>query len=88
MAENARRVLKSTWSIATSGIAGPDGGTPEKPVGTVWIAVSGPAGTVARKFLFGNDRQRNIQKSATAALELLREQLISLPDNHSDKIVN
>ena len=76
MAEGARARLKSTWALATSGIAGPDGGTPEKPVGTVWIALAGPKGTIARKFQFGNDRERNIKKSAFAALDMLRMALI------------
>jgi nicotinamide-nucleotide amidase len=76
MAENARKKFGTTWALATSGIAGPDGGTPEKPVGTVWIALAGENGTEARKFAFGKDRLRNIQKSATAALEMLRAALI------------
>jgi len=72
MAEGAQKRLGTTWALATSGIAGPDGGTPEKPVGTVWIALAGPSGTSAKKFQFGNDRERNIKKSAFAALDMLR----------------
>lgn len=76
MAEGVRTRLKTTWALATSGIAGPDGGTPEKPVGTVWIALAGPSGTVAKKYQFGNDRDRNIKKSAFAALDMLRGALM------------
>lgn len=77
MAEGAKRVLATDCSIAVSGIAGPDGGTPDKPVGTIWMAVSTPMhGTVARKFLFGEHRERNIRRSAIAALDMLRKQLI------------
>jgi nicotinamide-nucleotide amidase len=76
MAENAREKFGTTWALATSGIAGPDGGTAEKPVGTVWIALAGENGTEAQKFAFGRERVRNIQKSATAALEMLRAALI------------
>jgi nicotinamide-nucleotide amidase len=76
MAEGARTRLNTTWSLATSGIAGPDGGTPDKPVGTVWIALAGPSGTIVKKFQFGNDRERNIKKSAFAALDMLRGALM------------
>ena len=76
MAMGARAHLKSTWALATTGIAGPDGGTEEKPVGTVWIALAGPAGCTAHKYQFGTDRSRNIKKSAFAALDMLRSALI------------
>lgn len=77
MAEGVKSRLKTDYSIATSGIAGPAGGTEEKPVGTVWIAVSGPKGTQAKKFLFGDVRERNISRSVTAALNMLRIELNS-----------
>jgi nicotinamide-nucleotide amidase len=73
MADQAKIKFHSDYSIATSGIAGPAGGTPEKPVGTVWIAVSSPEKTLALKFIFGDDRQRNIQMTAAAALNMLRK---------------
>lgn len=75
MAEGARRVLKTDYAIATSGIAGPTGGTEEKPVGTVWIAVATPNDTVAKKYQFGHNRERNIEMSANTALNMLRKQL-------------
>lgn len=76
MAEGARRELKTDYSIATSGVAGPTGGTDEKPVGTVWIAISGPKRTTAKKFKMGHNRQRNIEISANTALNLLRKELL------------
>lgn len=78
MALGAQRFLKTDYTIAVSGIAGPDGGTDEKPVGTVWIAVAGPEGVESRKFLFGDERMRNIQRSSTAALAMLREQILGV----------
>ena len=76
MAEGARKVLHSSYAIATSGVAGPTGGTDEKPVGTVWIAVAGPNGTVAKRHQFGFNRKRNIEMSANTALNMLRKELI------------
>lgn len=76
MAEGARNKLNADFAIATSGIAGPSGGTEEKPVGTVWIAVAGPDKTVAEKFVFGDNRERNIIRSSQTALQLLRRFLI------------
>jgi len=75
MAEGARRLLKTDFSLATSGIAGPDGGTGEKPVGLVWIAVSSDRGTVAEKHFFYLDRIANINRFSYAALNLLRKQI-------------
>ncbi len=76
MAAGARNYLKTDYALAVSGIAGPDGGTDDKPVGTVWIAVAGPQGIKSRKFLFGDERMRNIQRSSTAALGMLREVIL------------
>jgi nicotinamide-nucleotide amidase len=78
MAEGARKLLKTDWAVATTGIAGPDGGTVEKPVGTVWIAVASESGTVAEKHTFGTDRKVNIKRFSLAALNLLRKQIISV----------
>ena len=75
MAEGARTRSGATWSVAITGIAGPDGGTPDKPVGTVWLALSGPAGTSAVVKKFRGDRGQVRMQSAFSALQLLREAL-------------
>lgn len=72
MAEGVRITMGSTYGIATSGIAGPDGGTGDKPVGTVWIAVSDGKTTEARLLKLGKQREVNIEYSSVAALNLLR----------------
>ena len=77
MAEGVRKKLGTTYSIATSGIAGPGGGTPEKPVGTLWMAVSGPKGTVTSTIVSKSTRAINIERFAASALDLLRRSLIS-----------
>jgi nicotinamide-nucleotide amidase len=77
MAAGARNLFKTEFAVATSGIAGPDGGTGSKPVGTVWIAVSSEKGTVSEKRVFGNDRITNIYRFSLAALNLLRKQIIN-----------
>lgn len=75
MAEGARQRSGATWSPAITGVAGPDGGTAEKPVGTVWVALAGPGGTTARVAHFRGDRGMVRLQSAYAALQLLREAL-------------
>jgi len=76
MAAGARRLLQTDYAIAISGIAGPTGGTPDKPVGTVWIAVATPQKTVTEKFIFGFTRSENIERAAYTALNILRKTLL------------
>ena len=72
MAEGIRRITGSDFSVATSGIAGPGGGSTEKPVGLVWIAVSSENGTETFSHTYKNDRRRNIERFAASALNHLR----------------
>jgi nicotinamide-nucleotide amidase len=77
MVEGVKRVMKADYAVATTGIAGPTGGTEEKPVGTVWIAVSGPEKTLVKKYTFiGDQRDRNIVRSGQTALQLLRRMVL------------
>jgi nicotinamide-nucleotide amidase len=79
MAEGARRFAATDFALATTGIAGPDGGTPDKPVGTVWIALATPAGTTARRFNLPGNRQAIRQRTCQWALALLRWHLLGIP---------
>ena len=72
LAEGVRKALNTDIAIATTGIAGPDGGTIEKPVGTVWIAYSDKHKTLAKKFNFSRDRTFIVHWSALAALNMIR----------------
>jgi nicotinamide-nucleotide amidase len=76
LAENARRCAGSDYALATTGIAGPGGGSPEKPVGTVYVALAGSGETIAKKLFFPTDRETFKQIATQAALELLRRRLI------------
>lgn len=77
MAASARRILATDYAIAVSGIAGPGGGTLEKPVGTTWIAIASAEKTVTRRLQLGDHRERNIIRTAFAALDILRKTLTS-----------
>lgn len=72
MVASVREIMQTDYAIAVSGIMGPDGGTPEKPVGMVWVAVAGENRTETRLFHFRYDRKRNIEMTAANALNLLR----------------
>jgi nicotinamide-nucleotide amidase len=78
MAVNGRVKLGVDYCISTSGIAGPDGGTVELPVGTVWIAVAFNDGVVSRQFSFGDNRERTIQMAVLSAMNMLRCQLLGI----------
>lgn len=76
MAVGGRSKLNADYCLATSGIAGPGGGSQEKPVGTVWVALAGPNGTKAKVFHFHNDRLINIERSAQQAFYMLWKELV------------
>ncbi len=78
MADGARAALKCDYSIAITGIAGPDGGSTEKPVGTVCMAIATPHGIFSRTMHFGNLRDINIQRSSSNAINMLRLHLLGL----------
>ena len=81
MAQNIRKKFNSDIGLSTSGIAGPSGGSEEKPVGTVWIACDYKDKVTAKKLRFGNDRAINIHSTAIAALNLLRKCLLGIGGN-------
>ncbi len=77
MAQGVQKRLGTTYALATSGIAGPDGGTEEKPVGTVWVALAHPTGVITRKLTLGGTRMQNIYLSSLACVNLLRKYLLN-----------
>ena len=72
MAENVRSIMKTDYCIAVSGIMGPNGGTVEKPIGMVWIAVASSKSILTKRFDFRFTRERNIQLTAINAINMLR----------------
>lgn len=73
-------VLHANVAIAVSGIAGPGGATPEKPVGTTWIAVYDGQKMISKKYIFGDNRQRNIHMAAVTAMNMLRKLILNIED--------
>lgn len=80
MARGVRNKMGTAYGISITGIAGPDGGTEEKPVGLVWIAVAGPQGIHVKRYMFGNDRNVNRQRSVGAALGMIYRMLRGLDE--------
>ena len=76
MAKGIRCLMEADYGVATTGIAGPSGGTDENPVGTVWIGVATALGVVSKCFNFGKDRENIINRATIAAYEMLRQELI------------
>ena len=76
MASGVRAVLGTDTAISTSGIAGPDGGTDDKPVGTTWICVQYREESYAKLYRFGGTRERIIDQASNTALQLLRRLLL------------
>ena len=73
MAEGTSKIFKAEYAVSTSGIAGPLGGTPKKPVGLVWIGIKTPKKLTAKKFIFKGSRAAVIKQATNKALELLEE---------------
>ena len=78
MAINGRKMFNTEYSVAVSGVAGPDGGTDEMPVGTVWISISSDNNVISKMFQFGTNRNRNIEITVNAALNLLRCRILEI----------
>lgn len=76
MAKGVLELLQSDYAVAVSGIAGPDGGSIEKPVGTTWIAVASKNAIFTRQFVFAGDRLRNIERATIASLNMLRKMIL------------
>ncbi|MFQ5925732.1 MAG: CinA family protein [Dehalococcoidia bacterium] len=78
MAQGVRKLMAADIGLSDTGIAGPTGGTPGKPVGLFYIGISSPLGTRAVEHVFGGDRLENKRSAAEAALAMLKEQLLEL----------
>jgi PncC family amidohydrolase len=79
MAEGVCQSLGAEIGVSVTGIAGPGGGTDEKPVGLTYIGISGPTGTRVERYIWDGDRQTNKELSAAAAIQMLREYVEELP---------
>lgn len=77
MAAGARKILNVDYALATTGIAGPDGGSDDIPLGTVWIALATPDTLISKCHNFGKDRNNNIERASITALEMLRQYLLN-----------
>lgn len=75
MATGVRDLMEADFGVATTGVAGPSGGSEENPVGTVWIGVASAKGVVSKRFNFGKDRENVINRATVAAYEMLRQQI-------------
>jgi len=78
MAAGARSLFKTDFALAITGIAGPDGGTTDKPVGTTWIGLASARENYARLFVLGRDREINRTRAVNCALELLRREILDI----------
>jgi nicotinamide-nucleotide amidase len=78
LAESARRRARTTYALATTGIAGPTGGSPDKPIGTAYIALASPGDTIVKKLFFPSDRQTFKDLVAQAGFDLLRRKIFSI----------
>ena len=79
MAAGVRDLMEADFGVATTGVAGPGGGTDQSPVGTVWIGVASKLGVVSKRFNFGKDRENVINRATIAAYEMLRQQILTTP---------
>ena len=86
MAIGVRNLMEADFGIATTGIAGPSGGTEEIPVGTVWIGVASPDEVVSQCFNFGKDRENVINRATIAAYEMLRKEILFHTETQNHKI--
>jgi nicotinamide-nucleotide amidase len=76
MATAVRELLQVDYALAVSGIMGPDGGSPEKPLGLVWVAIAGPKGVKTQELRFRFTRKRNIELTAAHTLRLLHAAIV------------